>query len=600
MRGGLKDLTLSAISLPGVQPTEEKIVMQAIEFWSAICDEESNILRENLAAQETGAPLMDLFHFVKGAVHELAGPLFTCLTKGDTDLEVETWTISAGAATCISLMSGTLGDEVVQHFVDMVSETVNSPDEKLREAAMLCFGSILDGPRSEVFTGIVNEALSVFFERLRDQSAMVKRTTAWCLSRLAKFHPATIEPQLGPFLEHVCASLSDTEETTMIASSCAEAIDEIASHVTEDMRETSPLVDYLAELFQALVVAEEKPAAESDPNLRIAIFSAIRTLILATPDAKLEYIHTILTTFVPRLRGTLGTGVDPDLQGELVGIIAACIRRLGEQAVDHADEYMQLFLDLLAERNGVSSIYQDVFIAAGEISTAVGEHFLVYMGAFGEFLNIGLQQYLDVDLCKQTLNMVSALCFSLGPAFAPYCPSVIKIMKEHFERVDLPLPELGPVMLSTYSDIVYVLGDSFAEYLGLVLGLLEQFMPHALTRTDGLDNWETIDEVNQWRSSMLQLYIQIIQNCAADHSAAIQAHLNAATRLLTCISEDTTREDDTNRYACGLIYDIASNFPNRVPQLKRYEPFLDYCKFAQSSDERTVDAAENAIDRLNR
>lgn len=600
MRGGLKDLTLGAISLPGEEETEEKIVKQAIEFWSAICEEESNILRENLAAQETGAPPMDLYYFVKGAAQELAGPLFTCLTKGDVDMELDTWTISAAAAVCISLMASTLGDEAVQHFVGMVSNTVNSPDEKLRDAAMLCFGSILDGPRSEVLAEIVNEALSVFFDRLHDESPMVKRTTAWCLSRLAKFHPATIELQLGPFLENICASLSDTAETTTIASSCADAIDEIAGHVTEEMRETSPLVDYLGDLFQALVVAEDKPAAESDPNLRIAIFSAIRTLILATPDAKLEYIHTVLSTFVPRLRGTIGAGVSPDLQSELVGIVAACIRRLGDQAAEHADDYMQLFLDLLAVSNGVSAIYQDVFIATGNIAYVVGEHFLVYMGAFGEFLNIGLQQYLDVDLCTQTLNMVSALCFSLGPAFAPYCPSVIKIMKEHFDKPDLPLHELGPMMISTYSDIVYVLGENFAEYLGLVLNLVEQFMSYAVVRTDDLQDWDQIEEVNRWRTSMLQLYTQIIQYCAGDHASAIQAHLTSATRLLTCISEDTTRDDDTNRNACGLIYDIATNFPNRVPQLKRYEPFLNYCMHAQSSEERTVSAAQNAIDRLNR
>jgi len=600
MRGGLKDLTLSAISAQGTQEVEENIVKKAIEFWSVICEEERNILRENLAAQETGAPLLDLYHFVKGAAQELAEPLFACLTKGDVDLELATWTISAAAATCISLMANTLGDEVVQHFVGMVSNSVNSTDELMRDAAMLCFGSILDGPRSEVFTDIVNEALSVFFTRLTDESPLVRRTTAWCLSRLAKFHPSTIVSQLGPFLEHICASLSDTEESTTIASFCAEAIDEVASHVTEDIRESSPLVPFLGDLFQALVVAEEKPAAERDPNLRISIFSAIRTLIQATPDANLEFIDTVLSTFVPRLRGTLGTGVSADLQGELVGIISACILRLGEQAAENADDYMRLFLDLLQERNGVSSIYQDVFIAAGNVSTAVGEHFLVYMNEFGEFLNIGLQQYLDVDLCTQSINVVSALCFSLGEKFAPYCPSVIKIMKEHFDRPDLPVNILGPVMISAYSDIVYVLGPAFSEYLGVVLGLLDNFMVNATTRTDSLETLQEIDETNAWRTSMLQLYIQIIQYCAVEHSTSIQSHLTSATRLLTAISEDSTREDETNRYACGLIYDLASNFPNRIPQLKRYENFLNYCKHAQSSDERTVDAAVNAIDRLNR
>jgi importin subunit beta-1 len=594
MRLGLKDLTLGAIS----NDTSEDAAMLAIEFWSTICEEESNIMRDNLAALDVDEALrIEMHNFIKGAAAELAGPLFQGLAKGDLDPNLTTVTIASAASACISLMATTLGNEVVDHFVSMVSATVNSADEQMRDAAMLCFGSILDGPESSVLGGIVNEALPVFFERLVDESAIVKRTTAWCLARLAQFHPATLEPHLADFLRVVAASLSDTADTPMIAACCAEAIDNLASHVTEDMRETSPIVPYLGDLFEALVVAESQPAVETEPSLRLAIFSAIRSLVQATPDPAIELIHTALNTFLPRLRNSAGS--NPELECELVGITAACIRRLGPMIGDAVPELMRLYLDLLTHYNGHSSMFQDVFMALGSVVNAIGESFLEYMDEFGAFLNIGLQQYQDIDLFTQAVDLVSALCFALGDKFSPWCPSVIKIFKEHLEKPDMPL-QLGPVIMNGYSDLIYVLGPQFADYLGVVLQLLERFLPQALQKTDNLLEWEEIDAVNLWRCGILAVYIQIIQNCVEDHSASIRPHISNMTRLLTTIQEDTTRDDAVNRFACGLIYDIATNFPNIVTTLRRYDPFLDYCRYAQASDERTITAAENAIDRLNR
>jgi len=586
----LYDATLNAIK------TDEcdHVVQQAIEFWSTICEEETNIFLENKSALDTGAEPMVCHNFIQGAIAQLAQPLFQSLSRGDVDPELETWTVSSAAASCISLIATTLGNDVVDHFVPFVSASINDPEERVREAAVLCFGSIMDGPGTDAIGAIIYEALPVLFERLVDQSQLVKHTTAWCLAKIAQFHPAAITEHLEVFLHTVCNSLQDIPS---IAAVCADTIEYLASHIHQEDSAKSPLNPYLADLFNALIAAGDRPDADT-ASLRIATFSAVRSLVKATPDANIELIDLVLNTFAPRLRESLGGVADAELQGELCGITAACTRRLGEAIGENADNLMELYISLLEARNGVSSIFQEVFMAASAISDVVGAAFIKYMDAFGQYLLIGLNQWQDAELCSQSIQLVSALCFSLGPDFAPYCADIIKIFLQHLDQPDLP-EELGPIIVNAFSDIAFVLEGEFATYLTPIMDVLLRFQPYACKRTETEIEWEKIEKINHWRSAILVVYTLILQSCGADHAAAIQPHVSSMTRLLSYIADDRRREDIVNRYACGLIYDIAATYPNRVDSLHRYDPFLEYCRQSSQSEVRTRDAAQNAIDKLN-
>jgi len=48
----------------------------------------------------------------------------------------------------------------------------------------MAFGSILEGPSTEQLTAIVDQGMMLFISLLKDESVVVRDTTAWAIGRL--------------------------------------------------------------------------------------------------------------------------------------------------------------------------------------------------------------------------------------------------------------------------------------------------------------------------------------------------------------------------------------------------------------------------------
>lgn len=76
-------------------------------------------------------------------------------------------------------------------------------DWHLREAALLAFGSILDGPKPEILQPMITSALPLLMQQLKDPSSHIKDTTAWTLGQAVKFVPEVVNdgnlPQVSIF-----------------------------------------------------------------------------------------------------------------------------------------------------------------------------------------------------------------------------------------------------------------------------------------------------------------------------------------------------------------------------------------------------------------
>jgi hypothetical protein len=303
--------------------------------------------------------------------------------------------------------------------------------------------------------------------------------------------------------------------------------------------------------------------------------------------------------FAPRLRSSIGSAADVELQGEFVGILAACTRRLGPNVEEFANDLMSVYNDLLASRPGVSSIYQEVFMAVGALADSISNFDLYYISNFFQILEDGLNHYIDVDLCNMAIQLTSSLCFSLHEKFVPYCHTIMKIFQDLLNASDLP-SSLAPTIINAFSDIAYVMEAEFVRYLDPIMEILQRYSGKAAPNTERIIHREEIEQVQQWRSSLMVVYSLTLQTCCGkQNSNALQPYFPSMFRILSYVNDDKRREDTVNRYACGLIYDIIACFPQKANELKSCEFFLNYCLNSASSEPRTMDAAQTALDKLS-
>ena len=95
-----------------------------------------------------------------------------------------------------------VGDDIVDLAMQFVTPRVTNPDWRQREAALMCFGSILEGPSEEKLSPLVNSAMTVLLQCMSDAHVMVKDTAAWAIGRICDLHAQSIsQEQFRPLLE---------------------------------------------------------------------------------------------------------------------------------------------------------------------------------------------------------------------------------------------------------------------------------------------------------------------------------------------------------------------------------------------------------------
>ncbi|CAL9098235.1 unnamed protein product [Musa textilis] len=101
------DLTANAVRVD-----EEPVALQAIDFWSSICDEEIHIQEE---LGEDGGSSSPHSNFIKQALPVLVPLMLETLPKQEEDQDQEdgVWNLSMAGGTCLGLVARTVGDAIV-------------------------------------------------------------------------------------------------------------------------------------------------------------------------------------------------------------------------------------------------------------------------------------------------------------------------------------------------------------------------------------------------------------------------------------------------------------------------------------------------------
>lgn len=109
-------------------------------------------------AHEAGEqPERTSYHFSELALSDILPVLLWILTKQEEDYDEDEWTVSMAAATCLSLLAQCVGNAVIPIVVPFIESNIQNENWRNREAAVMAFGSILDGPDPIVLTPLVDQ-----------------------------------------------------------------------------------------------------------------------------------------------------------------------------------------------------------------------------------------------------------------------------------------------------------------------------------------------------------------------------------------------------------------------------------------------------------
>ncbi|RWS26108.1 importin subunit beta-1-like protein, partial [Leptotrombidium deliense] len=568
---------LFAITLQAMKSEVDEIALQGIEFWSNVCDEEVDLSIEASEAVEQGRPPTKTSRFyAKGALQYLVPTLIQCLLKQDEHDDEDDWNPCKAAGVCLMLMANTCEDDIIPHVLPFVQENIKNPDWRYRDAAVMVFGALLEGPDPAQLKSIVEQALPHLIELMNDKCVIVRDTVAWTIGRICELIPeAILNDALNPLLETLVKGL--TAEPRVASNVCwafnslAEAAYEAADKEEDEEPKTYILSKYFEFIVSKLLETTERQDANQN-NLRSAAYEALMELIKNSPQdcylivqqttmIILNRLHQVLQ-LESHIQSTSDRSQYNDLQSLLCATLQSVLRKMtAEDAPQISDAVMTALLQMFESNSKTGGVQEDAIMTVGTLVERLGEGFLKYMDVFRPILCQCMKNHADYQVCTAAVGLVGDICRSVNVKILPYCDEIMTILMENLSNNSVHRC-VKPPILSAFGDVALAIGPEFAKYLQAVLQALLQASQFPVDRND----YDLVEYVNELRENCLEAYTGIVQGLKGDkdtpnpHIQLLANHVLAINQFIIVVASDTDVTDSLIAACAGLIGDLCSAF----------------------------------------
>eukprot|EP00092_Neocalanus_flemingeri_P018212 GFUD01019711.1.p1 GENE.GFUD01019711.1~~GFUD01019711.1.p1 ORF type:complete len:888 (-),score=232.22 GFUD01019711.1:798-3461(-) len=587
---------LFAITLEAMKAETDEVALQGIEFWSNVCDEEVDLQIEASEASEAGRPPEHVSRFyAKGALQFLVPALMSSLTKQDEYDDEDDWNPCKAAGVCLMLLATCCEDDVVPHVLPFVKDNIKHADWRNRDAALMSFGSILEGPDPAQLKPLVEQAMPMLIDLMKDGSVVVKDTAAWTIGRVCELIPeAAINPlTLQPLLEALVTGLASEPR---VASNVCWAFTSLADAAYEQAEcgdeEETPATYSLSAFFSPIVekllwTTDREDAGAS--NLRAAAYEALMEMVKNSPKDCYDTVQKTTVIILQRLQQVLQmeTHIQSqsdrvqfnDLQSLLCATLQSVLRKVEPaHAPAISDTIMTALLQMFQSSTQTRSggVQEDALMAVATLVEVLGDGFIKYMDAFKPYLLIGLKNTAEYQVCHAAVGLVGDICRAMGGRVAQWTDEVMEVLLSNLGDNSVHRT-VKPQILSVFGDIALAVGPEFRKYLEHVLQTLMQASQAQVDRSD----YDMLDYLNELREGCLEAYTGIIQGLKGDGTnpspdlTVVQPHVSYIVQFITVVARDSEHSDASVAASAGLIGDLCAAFGRDIVQLLDVEPISD-------------------------
>ena len=623
---------LFSITVAAMKSSVEEVALQGIEFWSNVAEEEIELACEAEEAAAEGRPPESVSRFyAKGALKHLI-PIITQSLKRQEEGDEDEWNPSKAAGVSLMLLSQCVGDDVVHEVLPFITDNISSADWRARDAAIMAFGSILEGPDPEKLQLLVTQALPRLIEAIRDPHTVVRDTAAWCLSKVCETcKGVVVRPEtLTPLLPALSAGVS--QEPRVAANACwavaslAEAAFDAAREHGQVDGEGNPTTYILSPVFDSIVSellkTTDRPDASMN-NLRIAAYEALMSLIKNSPKDCYQTVQKTTMLVLKKMEQLLAMESSSlsssersqlrDLQSLLCGTLQSVLQKMDKgDAESISGVVMTALTRMMAEGskaatsngstlNGESEehvsqggVMEDALMAVSTLVELLGPGFARYLPGLKPYLLAGLANHADGLVCAAAVGTVVDLCRALEGGIGEHMDQIMELYMGILQD-EGTVKEVKPSVLSAFGDAALAVGTAFTRYAPHCLQLLSTAAqcPMPADRS----NYDDTEYVDSLREAVLEGYTGIVQGLRSgnpperEHLLPLQPEVPTMVALVETVGAEKESSEPLLGAAAGLVGDLASAFGADVLPALETAPvafLLTRCKKAKSSKPKSL------------
>eukprot|EP00742_Colponemidia_sp_Colp-10_P001256 GILJ01001353.1.p1 GENE.GILJ01001353.1~~GILJ01001353.1.p1 ORF type:complete len:858 (-),score=174.57 GILJ01001353.1:567-3140(-) len=552
---------LLQLSFDVIKKDDEKVALQGLEFWCTIAEQEIDLRdAEAEAGDFTG------YEFSLKFLQFLVPMLCECLVRQEEHQDEDTWNVAMAAGTCLGLLSQAVGNPIVGQVLPFVNaQSQNNENWRFKEAAILAFGSILDGPEEKVLAPIIESGLMTILNSLQHPHSLVKDTASWTIGRICDLHADIIQGNPERYLDVLIPALLAplAKDSAHICANICWAIHNLAQ-AFEDFSEagSGPMSKFFQVIVHTLLQVVDRPDSDEN-NLRIAAYTALNMCIQQAAKDNMKLLEALVPVFIDKLRASLA---DPNstVKGLICSSLQILTQRLDRAIANYSDALMTLYFVVF----NTNRFTEEALLACGALISSLKQQFVNYMPSFKPYLIAALQNTQETQTCSAAVGVVGDLARGLEDKLAPYADEIMHILHANLGNDKLSRA-VKPLILTCFGDIAMAIGVEFEKYLSFACNMCVQAA--AIIPPPEQMNDDVIDYLNQLRESIFDAYTGMIHGLKPTRIAAFQPYVENVMRLVELVAMDVeNRSDDLLRSSVGVIGDLASAFkPVLGPVLKQ-------------------------------
>jgi len=553
---------------------DEEVVKQAIDIWINIADIETEKALNEEDAAKSGAVIEEVEksrRYTEGAMNPLLKALFVPLSKQDPDAEDDEWNVSHAAATCISFAATCVREKIVPSVLQLFTQNVMSDQWRVRDAATVAFGSILDGPPTESLKPYLSDAslLNLFLDHMKDTNPVVRGSTAWTLGRMCELHVDVVVTDAQRFEAVYNAFKQGLEDEPNVATMCTwglmvltEALDDYITR--SSIKVPNPLVGHFTDLVQALFSSGEKRGCSA--RQRKGTYQALGALVHCSTPECLPQVAQVTVMCLERINTMTSVQTPPDkkdadeLEALVSGLMSECVNKLEGKVVDIADRVCSAYLVLFQKGHGASA-QEEAVLGFGSFASAMGKGVERYANHIANVLKECIAKPDELDVCKAALGSLGDLARALEEKFAPFVSVFVPMLfpllsPEHNRSIFSPV-------LEAFGDIAQYATKDFAAYIPQIINVVQQAMA---SRVDLSDDDEK-DFLFELQESCFACIAGIQSGLTTLHSSqTILPYSGSITQCIQIAYNNMMRPESLSSAIVGAICDLVIAAGPRVKE----------------------------------
>ncbi|RNF18469.1 putative importin beta-1 subunit [Trypanosoma cruzi] len=467
---------LHAITTNAIFHDEEAVGLQAMLFWISICETEQDM--------KTDGDGRCLDYALKGA-SMITNIALQALLQQEEHQEEGDWNISIAGGKLLQSLALCIGDPVVELVMPFVYSKVEGSNWREKEAAVMAFGCILNGPQANTIQDTVAQSLPGLLQYVRDEHPMLADTSGWVLAVVCELfsdvflkQPAYLQ-QLMNIITPMISSGGD-----MAVRACHILHNLGLSYAEEEDQNSNELSVYFPDLLNVLLVAIDNGGNQ---NIKSVAQEALNVLIDAAAIDCCKYLHVLVPELQKRMRlmmqlqmqGQISSADAMTMLGLLCGSLGSVAKKVQAGFSGHIRTSMEVLFEIL--QNQSDTVLDEALTMLGSFAHAVKRLLGPYMPNVVPFLVKALMRVDEPDLAVVAVGALGDLSLCIRDDIAPYIDAFLRVIHQNLQNPEVDR-NLKCTFLSCLGDIALNVGDShFAQYLDTFMQIARAFYEQSAT-----------------------------------------------------------------------------------------------------------------------